>query len=309
MISSRIVFCGLIVVGHVAFAQFISSQQIGDFTFTSGTDANGNPINGSSIRIGDSVFHNFNLGNGQTANGSTVSISDTDFHNIFLSDGSAFNGTSQYLGNFGFHNFFGSNGDTVYGTSIALGDTTTFNSLGMGDFGRHQSFFFDSPQVEVETYQPQQRCNWFNPAEFTFGEAQVRSNPKHQDKDQVPIFDTNPGKTSAAGILVSPSAEAHASIPGLTLDEMYARAATAVRNKHFVMIANVAGIYNNIHQVLLDTCDVIKFPAAEFKKIQDNWKVGDLVTISEWVDDNGNLMDYELEVYGKTSARGEVVDE
>lgn len=303
MRSSRIVFCGLIVVGHVAFAQFISSQQIGDFTFTSGTDANGNPINGSSIRIGDSVFHNFNLGDGQTANGSTLSIGDTDFHNVSLSDGSMLNGTSQYLGNFGFHNFFGSNGGTANGTSMAIG-STTFNSIGIR--GCSPSFFPDSTQVKGS--QSYQQCSW-QPAKFTFGESQEQGNSKHQAQTHVPIFDTTPARITAAGILVLPSEKKKSYNAGPTLDELYARVADTAKHKSFVMIANVAGIYNNTHRVLLDTCDVIKFSASEFEKIRDKWKVGDLVSISEWQDDRGNFVDYELEVYGKQSARGEVVDE
>lgn len=292
------------VVGHMALAQFITSQQIGNFTFTSGTDANGSPISGSSIRIGDSVFHNFNLGNGQTANGSTLSIGDTDFHNVSLSDGSMLNGTSQYLGNFGFHNFFGSNGGTANGTSMAIG-STTFTSMNI--LGCPSSFYPDSTQVEGG--QSHQQCSW-QPAKFTFSESQVQGSSKHQAQTHVQIFDTPPARITAAGILVSPSeVKSRSFSPGPTLDELYERASDAIKHKRFVMIANVAGIYNNTHRVLLDTCDAIKFSASEFKKIRDKWKVGDLVSISEWEDDRGHFVDYELEVYGKPSARGEVVDE
>lgn len=301
MRSIKIVCSSVMVVGHMALAQFITSQQIGNFTFTSGTDANGSPISGSSIRIGDSTFHNYNLGNGQTANGSTLSIGNTDFHYISLTDGNIINGNSQYFGNFGFHNFTGSNGGTANGTSMAIGNTT-FNYM---DVLGEWTYSFETPQAEKEQTQ---QSSYFEPAKFTFGEVSTKNNSSRKVQAPTPLFDNSPGKITAAGILVSPSEKTQTYTTGLTLDEMYATAAAAVKNKHFVMIAKIEGIYNNTRRILLDTCDVVEFTANEYKNIRSKWKVGDIVTVSEWVDDKGNFIDYEFEVYGSSSARSSKVE-
>ena len=288
-------------IGHMAFAQFITSQQIGDFTFTSGTDASGNPIDGSSIRIGDSVFHNYNFGNGQTANGSTLNIGETAFHNVSLSDGTTINGTSQHFGNLGFHNFSDSNGYTANSTSMAIGDTT-FNYMNvLGGW----VYSFETPQAEKGR---QQQSSSFVPAKFTFGEVPTKNNSSREAQSTTPLFDSTSGRITAAGILVSPSEKTKTYTPGPTLDEMYAKVAAAVKNKQFVMIAKISEIYDNTHRVLLDTCDVVEFTTAEYKNIRGKWKVGDIVTVSEWVDDKGNFVNYEFEVYGLSSAHSNKVE-
>lgn len=292
-----------------SLAQFITTQQIGDFTFSSGTDANGNWISGSSVKVGDSIFHNYNSSEGVSANGTTINIGNSAYHNLTTSDGTTVDGSSLWIGDMGFHNFSDSNGKTFNGTSLVIGGTkfsemNVFEQNGIQENIRPNAFSNDESEP----------C--FMPANFTFGERgksqdyDCRQSHDFSDIDpNIQIFDPNTNTITAAGVLVQPNTRMENCKSWLTLDELHARAADAVRNKHFVMIAHVAMIYNNTHRVLLDTCDTIQFSASEFKKIQTKWKVGDLVSVSEWVDDRGDFVDYELTVYGKSSARGEVVDE
>lgn len=294
---------------HSSLAQFITTQQIGDFTFSSGTDANGNWISGSSVRIGDSIFHNYSSPEGVYANGTTINIGDSAFHNLTTSDGTTVNGSSLWIGDMGFHNFSDSDGKMFNGTSLVIGGTK-FSE--MNDFEQNSI----QKNIRPNAFRNDGSEPYFKPANFTFGER-----GKSQDYDcrqrhdfsevnsNIQIFDPNTNTITAAGILVQPNTRIESCKSGPTLDELYARVADAVRNKHFVMIAHVAGVYNNTHRILLDTCDTIQFSASEFKKIRTKWKVGDLVSISEWMDDKGDFVDYELEVYGKPSAHGEVVNE
>ena len=307
IIIAAIIVC--IALTMPVFAQFITTQQIGDYTFASGTDADGNWVNGSSVRIGDMIFHDYSTANGGWANGSTINIGNIAFHDFSTPNGNAISGTSQFIGDMGFHNFSDLNGNMFNGTSTIISNTR-FNEMNVFEQNR---FLEGIPTSILKN----DKCkSYFTPARFTFGETTSSQYPVFSPKSnysdlnpRIQMFDQNTNKITAAGVLIQPNTRVENCISGPTLDELYARAADAVKNKHFVMIAHVEGIYNNTHRVLLDTCDTITFSASEFKKIRDKWKAGDLVSISEWIDDNGDFVDYELEVYGKPSARGEVIDE
>lgn len=285
--------------GGIAFAQFIVTQQIGDFAFTSGTDVNGNCINGSTIQFGNSAFHNYNTSDGQMVSGSTLNIGDAAFHNLSSSGGNLMSGTSQYVGDFGFHNFSDLNGNVANGTSVSIGETT-FSNINLP---RQPTFFRGSESENAEKV----LNGRFTPAKFTFGETKRPSLSDSDGQETFQIFDKTPDGVSAAGVLVSPSEKRKSYSSGLTLDEMYARAAEAVKNKRFVMVAKIAGIYDTTHQMLLDTRDTIKFTVSEFRKVR-KWKIGDLVSVSEWVDDKGSFVDYEFEVYGTQSARSSLIE-
>ena len=297
--SKFILFICALNFGGIAFAQFIVTQQIGDFTFTSGTDVNGNCVNGSSIRIGNSVFHNYNTSGEQTISGSTLNVGDTAFHNLSSSGGDLISGTSQYVGDFGFHDFSDLNGNVANGTSVSIGETT-FSNINSPS---QPTFLRGSEPENAE----QVLNGGFSPAKFTFGETKRPSQANADGQETFQIFDKTPDGVSAAGVLVSPSEKRRSHSSGLTLDEMYARAAEAVKNKRFVMVAKVAGIYDTTHQMLLDTRDTIKFTVSEFRKVR-KWKIGDLVSVSEWVDDKGDFVDYEFEVYGTQSARSSLIE-
>lgn len=299
--SPIVCFVALSLFGSV-IAQSVMTTQMGDFTFSSGTDAYGNWFSGSTVRIGDMSFHNYNGANGCDASGSTVNIGNMSFHNLTFTDGSSMSGTSRYLGDLGFHNFSCSDVGVAHDASLSIG------TFGNNDADANKFNVCDETDTGASD-DGQEAC--FRPAKFTFGEnSRIRNgnDSNIRRKPSTRIFDINTNTITAAGILISPGERNKDSKPGLTLDEIYARAQEAVKNKHFVMVAKIVGIFTNTRRVLLDSCDTITFDRQEFSKIKGVWKIGDLVSVSELLDDDGNFLEYEFWVYASLPVKGEVVD-
>ena len=97
-----------------------TSQRIGQFTYSNTIGSNGYSANSTTQHIGD-----FGYTNGTSTNGSFSGNSQTigafTFQNL-ESQGVSISGTSQQIGNFTYHNFTTSTGQTITGTTQRIGD-------------------------------------------------------------------------------------------------------------------------------------------------------------------------------------------
>lgn len=132
-------------------ADNITYNKIGNTTFISGHDANGNYISGSSIDVGGTTFHNLNTGSGEYISGTSVGIGSTTFHNLNTSNGDHISGTSVGIGSTTFHNFSGNNGLSANGTSTNIGGNifNNMNYMSSGISGSSISSTYESNRVSA----------------------------------------------------------------------------------------------------------------------------------------------------------------
>ena len=289
---------GILLMGmaFVSEGQLVSSQQIGDTTFFSATDCNGNSISGTSMKIGDFTFHDAYGSDGSSLSGTSIQIGDSSFHDLVNQSGDSISGSSLKIGDTTFHSLYDTRGNSWAGTTTIFGkDWSSCNA----------------PVDNTES----DNAGSFKVAEFDFGEKIVQEKMVKRTTDAMMSIGSSTTKTypykSAAGIVVGPDYHGSCQTKNpKAIESLHAKLCEKLKNEprqELELVAKISAIRPISRQVVLDTKDIIVFTQSEFAKVDGKWSMGDRITVYSCYDRKTDaFLYYELSNYGIGTARGQL---